>query len=99
MIPLESLRVEQFQSLVGKPFLLHAANQTVELTLHEVKAYGEKWPGATREPFALALAGPPGLRAPQAIYRFEVPELGELEMFITQTADSAGGSQFQAVFT
>jgi len=99
MIPLESLQLSQFEPLVGKTFLLHAANQTVELSLHEVRSYGHKWPGATREPFMLTLAGPSGLRAPQAIYRFEVPELGELEMFITQTGDGADGSRFEAVFT
>lgn len=99
MIPLESVQRSLFEPLVGKTFLLHAANQTVELSLHQVKAAGEKWPGANREPFVLTLAGPSGLRAPQAIYRFEVPDLGELEMFITQTGDGADGSRFEAVFT
>lgn len=99
MIPLESLQLSLFEPLVGKTFLLHAANQTVELSLYEVRAFGEKWPGATREPFVLTFAGPVGLRAPQAIYRFDVPELGEVEMFITQTGDGANGSRFEAVFT
>jgi hypothetical protein len=36
---------------------------------------------------------------PQGIYRLKNDTLGELEIFITQLADGAQGSEFEAVFT
>ena len=98
MISLESLQVAQFEPLVGQVFRI-TAGQVIELRLDEAKTFGGKWPQATRDPFVLTFGGASGLLLPQAIYRFEVPELGELEMFITQTANGPQGSKFEAVFT
>jgi hypothetical protein len=98
MIPLESLQVAQFEPLVGQIFRL-MAGQVIELRLDEAKPFGDRWPEATRDPFVLVFGGASGLLLPQAIYRFDVPELGELEMFISQTANGPRGSKFEAVFT
>lgn len=98
MIPLESLQVAQFEPLVGQIFRI-TADQVIELRLDQAKPIGNRWPDATRDPFVLTFGGPSGLLLPQSIYRFEVPELGQLEMFITQTANGPQGSKFEAVFT
>lgn len=100
MIPLESLRAEQFQPLVGRSFRVILEGQAIDLCLSEVSLTGAKWPDAIRDPFVLSFCGPSGLHLPQAIYRFEVPELGEMECFITQVkATGPQGSQFEAIFT
>jgi hypothetical protein len=52
-----------------------------------------------RDPFSVIFTGPQGLRVPQGTYQFECETLGEIGMFITQVADGANGSEFEAIFT
>ena len=99
MIPLESVSHETFAPLVGRAFTVMTSNGPVELTLAGAKLLGHKRDEATRDPFSLAFRGPQALRLPQGIYPFSCGDLGEIEFFITQVADGAKGSEFEAIFT
>jgi hypothetical protein len=99
MIPLESVSHETFAPLVGRAFTVMTSNGPVGLTLAGAKLLGHKRDEATRDPFSLAFRGPQGLRLPQGTYPFTCAELGEIGFFITQVADGAKGSEFEAIFT
>ncbi len=99
MIPLESVSHLTFASLLGNTFVAITANGQVELQLAEAKLLGHKRDQATRDPFSLTFRGPQGLRLPQGTYPFTCGTLGEIEFFITQVADGAKGSEFEAIFT
>lgn len=98
MIALETLEHRTFTPLVGKVFTV-AAGEGVELTLKEARSLGQKRLEAYREPFALTFQGAQSLRLPQSIYRLSCPELGELELFMTQVSGNAQGSEFEAIFS
>jgi hypothetical protein len=99
MIPLESVSHETFALFVGQVFTAATANGQVELQLAEAKLLGHKRDEATRDPFSLAFRGEPGLRLPQGTYQLTCAAMGEIGIFITQVADGAKGSEFEAVFT
>lgn len=100
MISLETLSASSLASLTGKSITLRTgAGQEVPLELAAVTPLGAPYPGTTREPFSLTFRGAPALRLPQGIYHFQIPELGELEFFISQTADGPAGSWFEAIFS
>lgn len=98
-IPLESLAYETFAPLSGEVFTTVLGTAAVELRLGEVKKLGHRHAGASRDPFSISFLGPQGLRLPQEIYPFSNATLGTIEMFITQVADGAKGSEFEAIFT
>ncbi len=95
MIALETLQHSSFAPLLGQAFTLQAGH---ELVLHETTLLGHRRLEALRDPFSLTFRGPQGLRLPQGIYPFSHPSLGEMEIFIAQTADGPKGSEFEAVF-
>jgi hypothetical protein len=99
MIALETICHTTFESILGERLAMETPAGVVDLRLVEVRLLGSARPGAPREPFALLFRGVPGLRIPQGIRRFEFPTLGAAEFFITQVADGADGSEFEAVFT
>jgi hypothetical protein len=98
MIALESLQYSTFAPLVGSAFMVKTG-AGAELRLHEVKQLGGQREGASRPPFSLTFRGPHGLRIQQGIHRIASESLGEMEIFITQLAPGAQGSEFEAVFT
>ena len=98
-IPLESVDYDFFAPLVGGGFTATAGNVAVGLRLDEVRKLGHRRSGATRDPFSLLFRGPQGLRLPQGIYLLSCEAFGEVELFITQVADGAKGSEFEAIFT
>ncbi len=95
MIPLDTIQLETFSPLVGCGFV----TGDVRLELIAVNPLGHKRTEAARDPFALKLRGPQGLRLGQGIYRFECEGLGGIEFFITQVGDGSQGSEFEAIFT
>jgi len=99
MIALETVTHETFCQLTGGTFVTDYAGARVELRLVVVQTLGHRREEALREPFSLTLRGVKGLRLPQGIYHFACEPLGELEIFITQQADVAEGSEFEAIFT
>ncbi len=99
MIPIETLSIDTFAPLQGSGFTLKSEDLLIDLSLHEVRKLGHKREEALRDPFSLHFRGPQGLRLPQGIYGMTCDSLGEIELFITQIADGAQGSEFEAVFT
>lgn len=99
MISLENLHHQDFAALAGQPFKLKAGGREVDLILQQAVLLGHKRQGAAREPFSLTFRGLKGWRLPQGIYLLAHESLGEMELFLTQTADTASGSEFEAVFT
>ncbi len=99
MIPLETVSLDTFAPLQGAGFTLKSEDLAVELNLHVVRKLGHKREESLRDPFSLIFKGPQGLRLPQGIYGMTCDSLGEIELFITQIADGAQGSEFEAVFT
>ncbi len=100
MTALESLQADDFQALLETAFQLHAGpDQTVELSLIEVRKLGHRRPEVARDPFALTFRGASNWRLPQGIHRLDHPQAGSLEIFITQVGDGPGGSLFEAIFT
>lgn len=104
MSSLQDLSAETFRPLTGQILTLRTVDETAAGTEHrleltEVRILGGRYPGANRDPFALTFRGPAGMRLPQSIYRFELPDSDPLEFFITQTGDNATSSWFEAIFT
>ena len=99
MIDLATVTLETFAPLVGQSFEVTGPGGSVTLRLAAAQSLGRHWPEARRDPFALRYHGAPALRLPQGIYRFEHPQTGVLEIFITQTGAGAKASEFEAVFT
>jgi hypothetical protein len=95
MISLDNVQLETFESLVGCVFTTGG----VRLEMSAVKALGHRHEAAVRAPLSVLFRGAQGLRLPQGTYRFECEDLSEIEIFITQVADGAEGSEFEAVFT
>jgi len=99
MTPLESVDHDTFFPLVGQTFAAGGREGRLELCLATVRKLGHRRADAKRDPFSLTFTGPQGLRVPQGTYLFECDALGEIGMFITQVADGANGSEFEAIFT
>jgi hypothetical protein len=99
MLPLESVSHETFAPLVGHAFTATTTDGQVVLELTEAKLLGHRRDQATRDPFSLTFRGAPGLRLPQGTYQLNCGALGEIGIFITQVADGAKGSEFEAIFT
>jgi hypothetical protein len=99
MIPLETVRHETFAPLIGMALVAMTANGRIELRLAEAKLLGHKRDEATRDPFSLTFRGVQGLRLTQGTYPIICEALGEIQIFITQVADGAKGSEFEAIFT
>lgn len=99
MIPLETVSHETFAPLIGRAFAVMTANGPVELHLAELRILGHKRDDAARDPFSLTFRGVRGLRLPQGTYQIICGEPGEIQIFITQVADGANGSEFEAIFT
>ena len=99
MIDLASLDNKTLAPLVGQTMTLRSGQHSVPLVLESIVVHGEKAPQAVREPFSITFRGASGLRIPQAIYRVEHPELGAMEIFITQVGDGPKGSEFESIFS
>lgn len=99
MIPLESVDHDTFFPLIGQVFASGTGEGRIELRLSGVRKLGHRRADAARDPFSLTFTGPQGLRVPQGTYLFVCETLGEIGIFITQVADGASGSEFEAIFT
>ena len=99
MISLESVDYDTFAPFTGYAFITQAGGGQVEMQLEAVQKLGHRRDDAVRDPFSLTFRGPPGLLMPQGIHAFSCEALGEIELFITQVANGARGSEFEAIFT
>lgn len=99
-LPLDSLTATHFDPHVGTEFSIRPDGAgDVALELIAVRRLGHGVPGASRAPFALDFRGRTGLRLDQGTYPLEHPAIGTIEIFLVQTADRPGGSEFEAIFT
>lgn len=98
MISLDAVESSTFSILNEKQFLLETTSSSIDLILEQIRDLGNRRPDAPRDPFALSFRGKSGIRLPQGIYRLSHPELGSLEIFLTQNADGPNGSEFEAIF-
>jgi len=98
MISLDTVESTIFSTLNEKQFRLETPSLNLDLTLEQIRELGNRRPDSPRDPFALSFRGKTGVRLPQGIYRLSHPELGSLEIFLTQNADGPKGSEFEAIF-
>ncbi len=99
MIPLDTVDHDTFAPLTGQVFITQSGGGRVEVQLESVQKLGHRREEAARDPFSLLFRGQPGMLMQQGTYRFSCEALGEIELFITQVANGARGSEFEAIFT
>lgn len=95
---LDRLSVDDFTPHVAKTFGVGGPAGGIDLVLAEAAAVGAA-PAGRRAPFSLVFRGPRTPVLPQAIYPFQHPTLGTLEIFIVPIGPDAGGMRYEAVFT
>ncbi len=99
-LDLASLTSAHFEPLLKSSFELKLGEKPpVPLELIEIRRLGHRRQEAAKEPFALTFRGQSGWRLAQGIYAVNHPEMGPLEIFITQVGDAQEGSLFEAVFS
>jgi hypothetical protein len=93
------LTLETFSPLLNDRFVVATGATRLELQLVEATAQPYGRPGQ-RAPFTLLFHGPPSPILPQAIYSFEHPSLGRLEVFIVPIGPAPGtpAMRYEAVF-
>jgi hypothetical protein len=91
---LSTVTVEDFATLVGEPFTLPDG------TVYELVEAAPMQTGvcASRAPFSLVLAGPPGEVRDQGIQTLTNEHLGTLEIFLVPIGRDAHAVRYQAVF-
>lgn len=97
MLDLAKVQCADFAACVNQDFEIAASAAPLILQLFQARAR-EAPEGATRDPFTLTFRGPAPLRLPQGIYRMTNAQLGEMEIFLVQSAADQTCSTFEAVF-
>jgi hypothetical protein len=97
MLPLDKVECEQFAACLDQDFEIVFPDGTLAVKLSEARQLGTR-PESVREPFALTFVLPRPLRLPQGIYKLHNAQLGEMEIFLVQTAVDQTSSSFEAVF-
>lgn len=95
---LERLSLDDFTPLVSQRFHVTVPGGVLDLTLVEASPAGAAAAGR-RAPFSLVFRGAATPVLPQAIYPFDHPSLGTIEMFIVPIGPDAGGMTYEAVFS
>ena len=91
--------LDEFRERLDDIFLLRAEPLTIEVKLTEAEPIGSPRPDAARrQPFSLVFTGPQQPLLPQAIYRLEHPEMGELDIFLVPIGSDPEGTRYEAVF-
>ena len=97
MLDLAKVQCADFAPFVNQDFQIVFTDGTLAVRLSEARPR-EAPEGATRDSFTLTFRGPAALRVPQAIYRMNNAQLGEMEIFLVQIAADQTSSTFEAVF-
>ncbi len=95
---LDRLSVDDFIPHLGKAFGLGGPAGGIDLVLVEASPAGAARAGH-RAPFSLVFRGARTPVLPQAIYPFQHPTLGTLDIFIVPIGPDAEGMRYEAVFT
>ena len=94
----ELLTVEHFTPAVGEAFAV-VAEGADGLAIELVEARGTGKSFQDREAFSLLFRGPVDPMLPQATYRLANARLGEVDIFLVPVAQTAGGTDYEAIFT
>ena len=97
MLDLATVRCEQFAACLNQDFEIVFSDGALAVKLSEARPLGTR-PESVREPFALTFVASRPLRLPQGIYKLRNAQLGEMEIFLVQTAVDQTSSTFEAVF-
>jgi hypothetical protein len=97
MLDLATVRYEQFAACLNQDFEVVFTDGTLPVKLSEARSLGVR-AESTREPFSLAFVAGRPLRLPQGTYTMRHAHLGEMEIFLVQTAADQSSSTFEAVF-
>ena len=93
------LTIDDFRGRLDEVFQLQAEPSAIELRLMEAEPTGSPRPDAGRtQPFSLVFTGPQQPLLPQAVYRLEHPEMGELDIFLVPIGSDPDGTRYEAVF-
>jgi hypothetical protein len=98
MLDLATVSREQFAACLNQDFEIVFADGTLPVKLIDAKQWGPDQPANIRQPFALTFRIQRNLRFPQGTYKMRNAELGEMEIFLVQTAGDANSSTLEAVF-
>jgi uncharacterized protein DUF6916 len=98
---LGDLTVDDFAGRMGETFTLRASDGgALEITLAQVDPSPESQRPDRRVPFSLIFHGPETPLAPQAIWRVEHDDLGELDIFLVPLGpEGEVPMRYEAVFT
>jgi hypothetical protein len=98
MLELDKVTREQFAACLNQDFEIVFPDGTLPAKLIDAKQWGPDQPANIRQPFALTFRIERNLRFPQGTYKMRNPELGEMEIFLVQTAADQTSSTLEAVF-
>ncbi|MEY2502437.1 MAG: hypothetical protein QOI07_2771 [Verrucomicrobiota bacterium] len=98
MLDLATVRREQFAACLNQDFEIVFPDGTLPAKLIDAKQWGPDQPANIRQPFALTFRIERNLRFPQGTYKMRNAELGEMEIFLVQTAADQTSSTLEAVF-
>jgi hypothetical protein len=99
MLELDQVRLEHFTPCLNQDFEIVLSDGLLPIRLVEAKPWGPDQPPDVRQPFILTFRVERNLRFPQGIYRMRNAQMGEMEIFLVQTAADANSSTLEAVFT
>ena len=98
MLDLATVRREQFAACLDQDFEIVFPDGTLPVKLVEAPQWGPDQPPNVRQPFTLTFRVDRNLQLPQGIYKMRNANLGEMEIFLVQTAADANSSTLEAVF-
>lgn len=95
---LETVSVQSFLPLVGRPFSFRSGGQELSVTLQAAGEIGGHRGSPSREPFRLEFIGPLAPVWSQGIYGLSGENLPELEVFFVPIGPNAQGMRYEAIF-
>jgi hypothetical protein len=98
MLDLAKVRREEFAACLDQDFEIVFSDGTLSVKLIEAKQWGPDQPPNIRQPFTLTFRVTRSLRLPQGIYKMRHAALGEMELFLVQTAADSNSTTLEAVF-
>jgi hypothetical protein len=98
MLDLAKVRLEEFAACVDQDFEIVFPDGTLAVKLIEAKQWGSDQPANIRQAFTLTFRVDRSLRFPQGTYTMRHAQLGEMEIFLVQTAADQNSGTLEAVF-
>lgn len=95
---LETISVQPFLPLVGRPFAFRSGDQELSVTLHAAGEIGGHRGSELRVPFRLEFVGPMTPVWSQGIHRVVGDGLPELDIFLVPIGPNGQGMRYEAIF-